>query len=60
MSSIRHLLDSIEVMRDLFPKCYYCGGSIRQTGLRDLVKVAERDRLAHRDCLAAEAENDAA
>lgn len=53
-------LERIETIRQLFNKCYYCGGSIRQTPLRDLVKVNDRDRLAHRDCLAAEAETDAA
>lgn len=50
-------LERIDVIRDLYPKCFYCGGSIRQTPLRELVKVHDRDRLAHRDCLAAEADD---
>lgn len=49
-------LERIAVIRDLYPKCYYCGGSIRKALLRELVKIADKDRLAHRDCLAAEAE----
>jgi len=56
VSEIRHKLERIDVIRDLYPKCYYCGGSIRGASIRDLVKVTDRDRLAHRDCLAAEAE----
>ncbi len=48
--------ERLEVIREMFPKCYYCAGSLRAANLRDLVKVESRDRLAHRDCLAAEAE----
>lgn len=49
-------LERITVIRELYPKCYYCGGSIAKANLRDLVKVHDRDRLAHRDCLGAEAD----
>lgn len=49
-------LAKIKAIQEMFPRCYYCGGSIRKALLRELVKVADKDRLAHRDCLAAEAE----
>jgi hypothetical protein len=46
-----------EVARDLFPRCPHCGLSILRTAVGDLVEVSGREhRLAHRDCLAAEAE----
>ena len=50
-----------EVARELFGKCYFCAGSILKTPLDELVEVTDRpNRLAHRDCLAAEADDDAA
>ena len=49
-------LAKIKTIQEMFPKCYYCGGSIRKALLHELVKIADKDRLAHRDCLAAEAE----
>ena len=50
-----------EVVRDLYRKCYFCAGSILKTPLDELQEVTDRpNRLAHRDCLAAEADDDAA
>lgn len=50
-----------EVARDLFRKCYFCARSIVKTPLHELVEVTDRpNRLAHRDCLAAEADSNAA
>lgn len=50
-----------EVAREMFRKCYFCAGSILKTPLTELVEVTGRqNRLAHRDCLAAEADDDAA
>lgn len=51
-------LAKIRTIQEMFPKCYYCGGSIRKSLLGDLVVITDKDRLAHRDCLAAEAEAD--
>ncbi len=44
------------VILELFPDCAYCGFSLRGSTLGNLVTVFGRDRMAHRDCLAAEAE----
>ncbi len=44
------------VILDLYPNCAYCGFSLRGATLGNLVPVFGRDRMAHRDCLAAEAE----
>lgn len=50
-----------EVARELYRKCYFCAGSILKTPLHELVEVTGRaNRLAHRDCLGAEADDDAA
>lgn len=50
MTSLREKIETIEVMRELYPKCFYCAASIRRTPLRDLVAVAGRNRLAHVVC----------
>lgn len=41
---------SVAVMRELFPKCYFCAATITQTPLSQLVKVAGKNRLGHADC----------
>lgn len=49
-----------EVARDLYRKCFFCAGSILKTPLEDLVEVTDHaNRLAHRDCSAAEADDGA-
>jgi hypothetical protein len=44
-------LDRIEAIRDLFPRCRYCGGSIQFTPLARLELVMDGSRLAHRRCV---------
>ncbi len=48
--------ERVAVIRDLYPNCAYCGFSLRGATLGNIVPVFGRDRIAHRDCLAAEAE----
>ncbi len=48
--------ERVAVIRDLYPNCAYCGFSLRGATLGHIVPVIGRDRMAHRDCLAAEAE----
>jgi hypothetical protein len=43
------------VMRELFPLCHYCGTSLAHEPLGKLVKVQDRNRLAHQQCPQAEA-----
>lgn len=50
-------MPSIEQLRAKHSKCYYCGGSIRKTPAHDVMPVADREALAHRDCLAAAPED---
>lgn len=38
------------VIRDLFPKCFYCGESMQDQPLTELVAIAGRNRLAHQEC----------
>lgn len=47
-----------DVVREMFPKCYFCAGSLLNVPDKDLVEVTDRpNRLAHRDCLAYEADD---
>ena len=46
--SVRETLERIEVMRELFPRCFYCGEPVNE--LRDTAVVAGRNRLAHVVC----------
>jgi len=47
-------------IRRLFPHCANCGLALASTPDGELYEVNARNRLAHRDCLAAEASDDAA
>lgn len=49
-SHLRQTVHKLLVMRYMFPKCYYCAGSIGALPLRELVKIAGKDRLAHKKC----------
>lgn len=40
----------IAVMREMFPKCFYCAASLTHTPLSQLVKVEGKNRLAHAEC----------
>lgn len=44
-----------EYIREHYPKCFLCGGSIRVVPLSELVPVAGRNRLTHRVCAEREA-----
>lgn len=46
--SVRETLERIEVMREMFPRCFYCGEAIDE--LRQVAVVAGRNRLAHQVC----------
>lgn len=50
MSSFGESVQRILVMREMFPKCYYCAASIRHTRIGELVKVDGKNRLAHKLC----------
>lgn len=53
---LHETLDRVNVILEMFPKCYYCGrATLTGLPIGDLVAVAGHNRLAHRDCLAAEA-----
>ncbi|HXD22892.1 MAG TPA: hypothetical protein VN613_05995 [Gemmatimonadaceae bacterium] len=43
-------IDAMITIRELFPKCHYCGEEIRHVPLAHLAKVDGRNRLAHLSC----------
>jgi len=47
-------LDRLEAIRDMFPRCRYCGGQLEFTPLERVVLVQGEDRLAHRRCVPSE------
>lgn len=60
MSTLREKWEEIETIRQLFPLCLSCGLSVARTPLGDVYLVDGKNRLRHRDCLAVEAEDNAA